>query len=508
MKKGKRYDNEPKLNIKKVIAVIVAIIVIIMFIVAINKLLDSNDTNELISVKSYYPVYTNEKWGVINSNGEIVIAPTMDEMIIIPDNKTDLFICNYDINYEDNTYKTKVINSKNEEKFNEYDLVEAIENIDKSSNTTWYEEKVLKVKKDNKYGLIDYQGKLILDTIYDKIYALEGIKNSIIIEKENKLGLCDNTGTVIIEPEYKKILPIGNDNKNGYIVVNQENKYGVIDTLKKEVLQLIYDEVESVASNGYYVVKQDGVNKIVDKDKSTHLENKFDEVCEIKDEIVIYKKNNKYGAIKLSGEEVVQTKYDYLTFAFLNSFIAKTDNKYGVINNANEEKLKFEYSNIEYVKDGDFLLAYENDELHANIINSNFENKEKGIISDINIGKGYINVRKQTGENIYYNFKFEQLEKNKILQENSIILQKDNNLYGYVNADGKKVVDYIYNDAKELNQYGYAAVNKDGKWGAIDKNGKVVCECIYDLKYNILIDFIGKWHIGVDTNSIYYTDEK
>ena len=60
-------------------------------------------------------------------------------------------------------------------------------------------------------------------------------------------------------------------------------------------------------------------------------------------------------------------------------------------------------------------------------------------------------------------------------------------------------MECIYNDAKELNQYGYAAVNKDGKWGAIDKNGKVVCECIYDLSDNVLIDFIGKWHIGIDT---------
>ncbi len=506
MKKGRRYDDEPKLNVKKVIAVIVAIIVIIMFIIAINKLLDSNNTNEIISVKSYYPVYTNEKWGVINSNGEIVIEPTMDEMIVIPDNKTDLFICNYDINYENNTYKTKVINSKNEEKFNEYDLVEAIGNVDKSSNTTWYEEKILKVKKDNKYGLIDYQGKIILDTIYDQIYALEGIKNSIIIVKENKLGLCDNTGSIIIEPVYEKILPIGNDNKNGYVVVNKENKYGVIDTLKKEVLEVIYDKVENIAQNGYYVVTQDGTNKIINKDKSTHLENKFDEVCEIKDEIVIYKKNKKYGALRLSGEEIIQAKYDYLTFALTNCFIAKIDGKYGVINNSNEEKLKFEYSNIEYIKEGDFLLAYENDDIYANIIDSNFENKEKGIISDINTQKGYIKITKQTGEYIYYNFKFEQQEKSKILKENDIILTKNNNLYGYVNQDGKNVVECIYNDAKELNQYGYAAVNKDGKWGAIDKNGKVVCECIYDLSDNVLIDFIGKWHIGIDTNSVYYTD--
>ena len=505
MKKGKRYDNEPKLNIKKVIAVIVAIAVVVMFIVIINKLLNSTDTQKLITAKSYYPVYTNEKWGVIDSSGEIVIEPTMEDMIVIPDNKTDLFICAYDTNFEEHTYKTKVINSKNEEKYKDYELVEAIENVDKSGNT-WYEEKILKVKKDGKFGLVDYQQNVLLEPVYDDIYALQGIKNSIVIVKDQKLGLCNNSGSIIIDTNYKNILPIGDNNKNGYIVVNDENKYGVIDTSKKEVLEVIYDEIQKVASNGFYVVKQDGINKIVDKDKSSHLENKFDEVREIKDEFVVYIKNKKYGVLKLSGEEIITPKYDYLTCAFLNCFIAKRDNLYGVVNNEDEEKLDFSYSNIEYMQDGDFLLAYKNDEIYADIIGSNFEKKQKGIISDLNSTKGYIRVRLETGEYKYYNFRFEEQEPSKILQENNIFLSKNNDKYGYVDKNGKTVVEYIYDDAQEINQYGYAAVKKDGKWGAIDKEGKVVCECIYELKENIIIDFIDKWHIGIDTNSIYYTN--
>ena len=39
MERGKRYYEEPKLNIKKVIAVIVAILVVIMFVFTIKKLI-------------------------------------------------------------------------------------------------------------------------------------------------------------------------------------------------------------------------------------------------------------------------------------------------------------------------------------------------------------------------------------------------------------------------------------------------------------------------------------
>lgn len=155
--KGKRYDTNEKLNIKKVIAVIMAIAVFVMFIVGIKTLL-TGDTAKTTIQTSYYPIYTNEKWGVINQKGEIVIEPQYSEMITIPNSKIDLFICVYDVDYTNNAYKTKIINSKNEEKFTEYDLIESLENVDKN-NIMWYEEGVLKVKSGDLYGLIDYSRK-------------------------------------------------------------------------------------------------------------------------------------------------------------------------------------------------------------------------------------------------------------------------------------------------------------------------------------------------------------
>ena len=185
MSKGKRYDTESKLNIKKVIAVIIAIAVIIMFVVAIKTLLTKNTNETSTQVMSYYPVYTNDKWGVIDQTGKIVIEPTYSEMITIPDSKTDIFICLYDVDYTNNTYKTKVIDSKNNEKFTNYDLVEVIENQD-SSNNLWYEAGVLRVKKGDKYGLIDYSGKEILPLEYTSIEALQGVTNSLIIKRKKR----------------------------------------------------------------------------------------------------------------------------------------------------------------------------------------------------------------------------------------------------------------------------------------------------------------------------------
>ena len=46
MSRGKRYDGEQKLNVKKVFAVLIAIAVIAMFIIGIKELLKTEDTHK------------------------------------------------------------------------------------------------------------------------------------------------------------------------------------------------------------------------------------------------------------------------------------------------------------------------------------------------------------------------------------------------------------------------------------------------------------------------------
>ena len=89
-----------------------------------------------------------------------------------------------------------------------------------------------------------------------------------------------------------------------------------------------------------------------------------------------------------------------------------------------------------------------------------------------------------------------------------MFLSKKDNKYGFVNKDGIVMVDYIYDDATEQNEFGYASVKKDGLWGCVNSKGDVTISPAYSLENSILIEFIGKWHRGQDLNLNYYTDEK
>ena len=74
MSRGRRYE-EPKLNMKKVFAVIIAIIVIIMFIFIIKGILDKDEEQGMITSETYFVSYKDNKWGVINQEGEIITKP-------------------------------------------------------------------------------------------------------------------------------------------------------------------------------------------------------------------------------------------------------------------------------------------------------------------------------------------------------------------------------------------------------------------------------------------------
>ena len=503
--RGKRYSNDSKLNYGKILAVIIAIAVIIMFGMAIKNLL-SYDMSTMNGKTEYFALYSKNKWGVINSAGETVIEPSYAEMIIIPDSTQDIFLCVYEISKENGTYQTKAINSSSKELFIEYEQVEALENYDKNQNV-WYEENVLKVKKDGKYGLINLSGKPLLNCEYDDIYTLKGVENSLIVQKEEKLGLVDNTGRVIIGTIYSEILPLGTNDLDGYITINEEGKYGVIGASKEQKLENQYAHIEQIVGNNLYVVTEAGKQKLINSKGDVVLQEGFDEIKQIlkNSEGVIFAKDGLYGVMKKDGTVTIENTYEQLKQLDNGYLVAKKDGKYGIIDTENNEKLYFNYNSISYNEELELYIA-EDTNFKSSIITENFEVKLIGILSELNTESKYIKMY-INGEYKYYNSKFEEKSNIEVLTKNTLFLSQKDGKYGYIDSKGNLVVDYIYDDATEQNEFGYAAVQKSGKWGSIDSEGQEVIKPTYTLNNNIIINFIGKWHLGEDLNMNYYCEK-
>ena len=422
------------------------------------------NTNEKVFAVGYYTIYENGKWGVIDTKGNTIINPTYNDMVVVPDNTKPIFFVVENVNYEDGTYDTKVVNEKNETIFTGYDKVELLYNHDENNNV-WYES-VAKVKKDGKYGLINLEGKEVLACNKDSIEVIEGTKSVYLTSVDGQKGIVNNTGKEIIQNKYTTISSLTEKYENGFIVKNESGKLGVINYDGSVALDEKYDEIKNVYGNKMYVVKEADTLKIVNS----------------------------------RGEDIVAEGFEDVKSIDGDNIIVKKD---GIITETNQEKLGFNYSFIKYISDAGFIQANK-ENMESELMNKEFEVKATGIVSQINTDKNYLRLR-VNGEYKYYNFKLEEKENTEILSTNTIFLSKKDGKYGYVNEKGIVVVDYIYEDATEQNKYGYVAVKQNGKWGSLDAKGKTVVEPKYQLENSVVIDFIGEWHLATDINANYYT---
>ncbi|MBP3255358.1 MAG: WG repeat-containing protein [Clostridia bacterium] len=503
MSRGKRFDEEEKkLNMKKVAAVVIALLVIIMFIVGIKELFsEKSNTNEKVFAIGYYTVYEDGKWGVIDTKGNTVIKPTYNDMIVVPENSKPVFFVLENVNYDDETYDTKVVNEKNEPIFTSYDKVELLYNHDENNNI-WYEN-AIKVKKDGKYGLINFDGKETLSCSKDSIDVLDGTKSVYITSNDGQKGIVNNLGKEIISNKYVTIAPLTEKYENGFIVKNESGKFGLINYDGTVALEEKYDEIKHIYGNKMYVVVEAGTLKLVNTKGEDVITEGFNDIKSIDGDYITILKDGKYGVVSKDNTEKIPAEYDNLTYAFGDYYIAKRDGKYGIITINNSERVGFNYTFIKYLEDAGFIQANK-DNMQSELMDKDFAVKATGIVAQINTDKNYIRLR-VNDEYKYYNFKLEEKENTEILNTNTIFLSKKDGKYGYVNEKGIVVVDYIYEDATEQNKYGFVAVKKNGKWGCLDSKGKVVVEPTYTLDNAIIVDFIAQWHLATDINANYYT---
>ena len=106
------------------------------------------------------------------------------------------------------------------------------------------------VKRGKKFGLISKEGKTVLPLQYDSIYISAG--NRYLLLSRTLKGIAHIDGRVIIEPKFDSIT----DLNNGYLIVEQEGKFGLVTEEGISTIPLIYNQlIYNKESNNYLVMK-------------------------------------------------------------------------------------------------------------------------------------------------------------------------------------------------------------------------------------------------------------
>ena len=262
---------------KKFLICIIPIVLIIGIIVIVmnnNKKKYQYEVEKLGTV-NYFLFVQNNKYGVIDRDGNIIVEPNYD-IIEIPNPSKDLFICksNYDANKKE--YSVQVFDRNKNQILYQYYIVEAIE-LNNVDDNGFYEKSVLKYKSNGLYGLIDFTGKKITKAEYESIEGFEFNEGLMLVKKSGKYGIINMNGAVVIKPKYDEIYSdkyYEEDTKfkkSGYIVGIKSNngmRYGYIDSERKMILKNEFNDIyriEEKNDSTYLIAFKDGKAGIYNK---------------------------------------------------------------------------------------------------------------------------------------------------------------------------------------------------------------------------------------------------
>lgn len=171
--------------IKHIKLIIISILIILAFVIFFIFKNDNVKIEEYSKIEyNYFAMYSkNDKVGVIDKTGKILIKPEYLD-VFIPNPSKDVFIC-----YE-NSDSYKFLNSKGEELYSDFENVDILQTSDLSLE---FDKNFLRFRKDGKYGLINYEGIVIVSANYDELTSLKNKPGEILAKKKEKLGVIDSS---------------------------------------------------------------------------------------------------------------------------------------------------------------------------------------------------------------------------------------------------------------------------------------------------------------------------
>jgi len=396
-----------------------------------------------------------KKNGIIKTNGNWILEQKysfIDDKIFEQGNDLLLIEENNKVGYADKTGKIIV-----------KPLYDAIQ--DNFSEIYFAKKGISEVKKGGLIGYINHEGKEILPLEFAKVadfYGIYDVKDAVTVaqkpnNKQNrKYGTIDRHNNTIIPFEYDFI---GMDNRNDTLsFVKQNNNWGVINPFGKTVVPIRYSSVKylqkpSINSN----TKQALIEVFLDSAVVSYLDAKGNFLEENPNQnLIIVKENGKFGIKTDANAEtfLVNPSYDFIE-------------EFGKIGKTSWAKV-----GIKDPKNAKQLLYGIVDNKGNTILRPDY--LEIGIFSEGKIA----------------------------VQQNH--KSRDKQLFGYLDENGKKVIDFMYYKAFPFSDnMAKVDLSRAGtKWSYINEKGEVVIKSAYTsgsdfgegmaIGENFLIDKTGK----------------
>jgi len=363
-------------------------------------------------------------------------------------------------------------------------IITDIDSIFSTSNVFYH------VIKNGKHGIYYISGKQCIPIEYDDIERL--YTNYWLTTKDGKVGLCWSNGNQIFPTNYKDISILRREEygKFDFFIVKKD-KYTILNSHGKAIFPTQYDEIRQ--HNDYYILENSSGTDclfnsgelvkgiLVDYYVAPFLHQENGQTKKYYD----FKKDNLWGIIDGDGRIHIPALYqEHLRFVYNCNenlslcLVANYKGKRGIINFKNEIVLPFKYNRIMETEIRNIFeiettkgLQLFNLQSKRIITPSYYEN----CTSDTN----YIYLSKA-----HFKTPFDPQKEQIILPweystvynipgSHNFAVKKDG-LFGVVNSENKVLVPFIYEDMISTNRPNMLVITKNNQYGIIDINNKLL----------------------------------
>ena len=304
------------------------------------------------------------------------------------------------------------------------------------------------VKKDETWQFLDWNGKVVFEGEYDD----EGITNFyngyawVKIEEVrctiNKKGEINKIG------EFEEL----NFLKNNLYAAKQNDKYAFFNYKGEQLSGFDYDDYEDF-DEGYAIVHNNGKCGVINTNYKLVIPCNFDLIESFSQGVFAAQLDEKYGFITPENKIVSEFKYDEV-WCFIEGYcIVMLNDKHGIIDMNFKEVIPCiseEYPSVNHGKKYATICIDEKYRLYS------------------------LTTGKPVTSKTYQNMLFAGDGK-------EWLLTRANNKWGYISYDEKIIIDYLFDDAWPFSEE-LAKVQIKDKFGFIDIKGKLVIDSIYMMR--------------------------
>ncbi len=348
-----------------------------------------------------------------------------------------------------------------------------------------YELKEL-VGSEPKYGFASSTGKILLKTKYETISKADISFDDyyLIVQEKGRKGLFKNNKR-LIKSKYQEIA-VGTN----LAVIKEYNRYGLYSLDGRELISPRFDEFKLF---GKYVTFIDDENEYTyDGIGNPIAGSEFLVISDVPDKnyIIVADQNNKMTLI-VDGRALPE-RYDNLRYAFEDYFIFEENAKMGIFEVNQGVVLPPEFDVINKVYGTNIIKTVKNNEVSLYNKELYLIDFSKIFIEERIANKNLLFIYNNTDAK-YLDFDGYEVENINVLDK-EYFAKKDGSKWGFIDKAQNILLKPQYDMVTEFNEFGFASVKLDDRWGVINENFEEIVHPQYEFKNrNSMPKFINKF---------------